>query len=84
MFVPLQISQKEIDKLKYYAGKLSLPEIEKEQDEFYRGILSQVTKNGAIDGSNLSQLAFPFADANYDVFISYSHNDEDAALYLFL
>lgn len=36
MFVPLQISQKEIDKLKYYVGNLSLPEIEKEQDEFYR------------------------------------------------
>ena len=83
MFVPLQISQKEIDKLKYYVGNLSLPEIEKEQDEFYRGILSQVTKIGVIDGSNLSQLAFPFADANYDVFISYSHNDEDAALYLY-
>lgn len=46
MFVPLQISQKEIDKLKYYVGNLSLPKIEKEQDEFYHGILSQVTKNG--------------------------------------
>lgn len=82
MFVPLQISKEEISKLKETVGPLLVPSIKKEKEKFYNDILSQVTNNGIIDGSDLSQLTFPFAEKHYDVFISYSHNDQTDALYL--
>lgn len=56
----------------------------KESEKFYRGILLQCTeKNGIINGSNLQDLNFPFDEKEYNIFISYSHNDEEAAAYLY-
>lgn len=68
--------------LKSSGGEIILPNKKNECEAFYNSILSKVTKNGAIDGSNLSLLTFPFDKDHYDVFISYSHNDEPEALYL--
>lgn len=56
--------------------------------EFYTKILEACTHDGVIDGSDLSSLNFPFDNdentpVNYDVFISYSHNDEQYARYLY-
>lgn len=55
-----------------------------EHQKFYEGIVRQCTApDGTIDGSKLSTLTFPFDRKNYDVFISYSHNDIDDALFLY-
>lgn len=52
-------------------------------EEFYRDILNiAMGDDGIIDGSKLQKLDFPSVQKEYDVFISYSHNDEDLALYL--
>ena len=60
-----------------------LPKPKAASELFYKGILARVTDaKGVIDGSNLQLLNFPFTRRYYDVFISYSHNDENAALYL--
>lgn len=87
MFVPLQISISEIGELRLnnpYRRSMSLyPAITDLSNDFYNRILSEVTENGIIDGSNLSKLVFPFDREQYDVFISYSHNDEDDAEYLY-
>lgn len=57
---------------------------EKENEKFYQGILRQcMEKNGTINGSNLQNLNFPFEGQEYNIFISYSHNDEGAAAYLY-
>lgn len=83
MFVPLRIKKSEIVALKARNGVLPLPRPKAESDVFYEAILKSVTDpNGVIDGSNLKRLTFPFDKPNYDVFISYSHNDESDALYL--
>lgn len=83
MFVPLKITKTEIDGLEQRNGKMLLPRPKEASDAFYKGILRRVTdEHGVIDGSNLQGIVFPFDKANYDVFISYSHNDEAAALYL--
>lgn len=82
MFVPLQIQKGEINYLQNRVGNILLPNKHKECKNFYQGILSKVTKNGIVDGSDLSLLTFPFDKDHYDVFISYSHNDEPEALYL--
>lgn len=54
-----------------------------ESDSFYKGIISRCTKDDVIDGSNLKMLNFPFDESTYNVFISYSHNDEKEAFYLY-
>lgn len=60
-----------------------LPKPKEASEPFYKEILAQVTDTkGVIDGSNLQLLNFPFTGSYYDVFISYSHNDEAEALYL--
>lgn len=82
MFVPLKISIEEIEILQSRRGEVLLPDIKKECDIFYKGILDQVTEGGVINGSNLAKLNFPFDSKNYDIFISYSHDDEELALYL--
>ena len=83
MFVPLRITKTEILQLKRRIGVLPLPNQHIVSKEFYEAILRSVTDGrGVIDGSNLQNLNFPFASPHYDVFISYSHNDEDLALYL--
>ena len=83
MFVPLKISVDEINTLKLQNDGLLIPRMKEKTDSFYEGILSQVIKDDVIDGSNLSSLTFPFDRDCYDVFISYSHNDEEQALYLY-
>lgn len=53
-------------------------------DNFYKAILRQCKGiNGVIDGSNLQGLNFPFDRDEYHFFISYSHNDEGAASFLY-
>ena len=83
MFVPLRINKTEIASLKRKKGFLLLPKPKAASEAFYKRVLNSVTgKDGTIDGSNLQGMIFPFDRRNYDVFISYSHNDEDEALYL--
>lgn len=83
MFVPLRITKAEILRLQGRIGVLQLPEQRMATRSFYQAILRSVTdEHGVIDGSNLQNLNFPFERSHYDVFISYSHNDEDIALYL--
>lgn len=83
MFVPLRIKKSEIVALRVRNGALLLPRPKEASDVFYEAILASVTdQNGVIDGSNLKRLTFPFDKAHYDVFISYSHDDEFEALYL--
>lgn len=83
MFVPLRITKAEIQQLKGRVGELPLPNQHLASQNFYKEILRFVTdEHGVIDGSNLQNLNFPFAHPHYDVFISYSHNDEELALYL--
>lgn len=83
MFVPLRITKSEIVRLEKSSGRLLLPKPEDASRDFYMKILEKVTdEKGVIDGSNLQGMTFPFDSSNYDVFISYSHNDETEALYL--
>ena len=83
MFVPLRIQKTQIGALLRRHGQLALPVPRAASDAFYQSILRNVTdRNGVIDGSDLQGMNFPFDRANYDVFISYSHDDETAALYL--
>lgn len=84
MLVPLRITTKSIDILKKYEGQLLLPRTKSMSDAFYKGLLEQTTgADGIIDGSDLKALNFPFDRSHYDVFISYSHNDEKYAGYLY-
>ncbi len=83
MFVPLRILKSEIVRIERKNGSLLLPKPYDASQEFYKKILKTVTdEKGVIDGSNLQGMTFPFDRSNYDVFISYSHNDETEALYL--
>jgi len=83
MFVPLRIKKTEIVRLEKRNDRLLLPKPEDASRDFYMKILEKVTdEKGVIDGSNLQGMTFPFDSLNYDVFISYSHNDEAEALYL--
>lgn len=55
-----------------------------EPNSFYKGIIRKCkTDDDVIDGSNLQLLNFPFEDKAYNVFISYSHNDEKDAFFLY-
>lgn len=88
MFESFKIPIKELATLR---DKYPMPRFTLRPDksqEFYTKILEACTHDGVIDGSDLSSLNFPFDnDANtpvhYDVFISYSHNDEQYARYLY-
>ncbi len=83
MFVPLRIKKSEIKMLISRNGKFKLPGPKVASTNFYKSILKSVTTaSGVIDGSNLQGMVFPFDCKYYDVFISYSHDDEDEALYL--
>lgn len=88
MFERFKIATNELEALR---NKYPMPRFtiraDKSQD-FYMRILESCTHDGVIDGSDLSSLNFPFdQDENnpihYDVFISYSHNDEQYARYLY-
>lgn len=80
-----------IEDLKVLRDKYPMPRFVLHADksqEFYKKILEDSTHDGVIDGSDLSSLNFPFdkdeqSPVGYDVFISYSHNDEQYARYLY-
>lgn len=87
MFESFKISVEVLDTL---AHECPMPESNSEADcsqDFYEKILEACTHDGVIDGADLSALNFPFDINNdtpihYDVFISYSHLDEEKAEYL--
>lgn len=65
------------------AGEIDMLDLANTEKGFYKDILDYVTgEDGIVDGSKLQSLDFPSLKNEYDVFISYSHNDEDEALYL--
>lgn len=88
MFERFKIATNELEALR---NKYPMPRFTNranKSQEFYTKILEACTHDGVIDGSDLSSLNFPFdQDENnpihYDVFISYSHNDEQYARYLY-
>lgn len=56
-------------------------DIEIERQHFYQGLLNMAwcnKENGILDGRKLKEYVFPSCD-RYDVFISYSHDDEKLA-----
>lgn len=88
MFERFKIPIKELEVLrnKYPMPRFTL-HADKSQD-FYERILEDCTHNEVIDGSDLSSLNFPYDNdentpVHYDVFISYSHDDEQYARYLY-
>lgn len=56
---------------------------EGESESFYKGIISKCRKDDVIEGSDLQTLNFPFDESAYNVFISYSHDDEKEAFFLY-
>lgn len=98
MFVPFECSVDDIEGLKEKVIKLSYLNKSKKRktfvhapynkkvasENFYKAILQQCRgTNGVTDGSNLQSLNFPFDKDEYHFFISYSHNDEVAASFLY-
>lgn len=87
MFAPFQCTSENIDFLRKKITKAELSGFtmkQPEHEKFYEDLLSRCTKaDGTIDGSKLSALTFPFDREYYDIFISYSHDDEEDALYLY-
>lgn len=59
-------------------------DIEKERGQYYKDLLNTAwcdKSNGVLDGNKLKQYVFPSSN-DYDVFISYSHDDENIAMKL--
>lgn len=83
MFTKFKISKNTIQSLMTATGKIDMLETIDTEKGFYQDILNYVTSaDGIIDGTKLQNLDFPSLNKEYDVFISYSHNDKDEALYL--
>lgn len=83
MFTKFKISKTSINNLKGEIGKITLLNQATTESNFYNDILNYATgNNGVIDGTRLQNLNLPSVLSAYDVFISYSHNDEAEALYL--
>ena len=84
MFTKFKVSSRSISILRAMVGTdIQLLSQTRTNEEFYRDILNiAMGDDGIIDGSKLQKLDFPSVQKEYDVFISYSHNDEDLALYL--
>lgn len=83
MFAKFKINSGTIKQLRLQVGKVSLLRQSIVNDAFYNDIVTKVLGNdGVLDGSQLQNLNFPSLRDNYHVFISYSHNDEELALYL--
>ena len=88
MFESFKINIAALDALTH---EYPMPQLVSEADcsqDFYEKILEVCTHDGVIDGADLSTLNFPFdtnsnTPAHYDVFISYSHLDEEKAQYLY-
>ena len=83
MFSKFKINSRTIEQLHSQVGEISLLRQSSVNDAFYNDIVTKVLgNNGVLDGSQLQNLNFPSLRDNYHVFISYSHNDEELALYL--
>lgn len=83
MFTKFKISKNTIQSLKANVGEIDLLDQVDTEKDFYSDILNYVAgEDGVLDGTQLQNLDFPSLRREYDVFISYSHNDEDEALYL--
>lgn len=88
MFERFKITVKDLEALRNKYPKPRFTLNPNKSQEFYARILETCTHDGVIDGSDLSNLNFPFdndekSPKHYDVFISYSHNDEQYARYLY-
>lgn len=84
MFTKFKVNSRSISILRAMVGTgIQLLSQTQTNEDFYRDILNiAIGNDGIIDGSKLQKLDFPSVHKEYDVFISYSHNDEDLALYL--
>lgn len=83
MFAKFKINSEAIRQLKEQVGEVLALRQSEAKDAFYNDIVAAVIgENGVLDGSKLQCLNFPSLRDNYDVFISYSHHDEELALYL--
>lgn len=83
MFVPVKCKIEIIRNLGNYTPLTEIQTIDQTNHIFYKRLLNQCNSGGVLDGSNLQQLTFPFEKQEYDVFISYSHNDEQYASILY-
>lgn len=95
MLIPFECSISNISRMKSLVGNINkitgkttsrrIPhEIDASNNEFYQGLLRKCElENGIIDGSDLQTLNFPFDEEEYNIFISYSHNDENEAVFLY-
>lgn len=89
MLVPAKCSINTVQMLMDEIAVLDSPEsqdyldIKDEQMEICKQLVSKCIANGILDGSNLQKQTFPFDSNEYDVFISYSHNDEELAYLLY-
>lgn len=60
--------------------KLTLPDIDKEKEQVYRKLRFFEGKDGVLDGKALREYTFPNGEIDeFNVFISYSHNDIELA-----
>ena len=83
MFTKFKITKTAIRSLMDEVGKINLLDQTKTRENFYNDILKYSTgEDGIIDGSKLQSLNLPSISKEYDLFISYSHNDEEYALFL--
>lgn len=83
MFSKFKISTNSIKSLMLKHGRIRLLDQTNTEAGFYSDILNICTgDDGIIDGTKMQNLDFPSLLNEYDVFISYSHNNEDEALYL--
>lgn len=59
-------------------NELTPIDIDKEKDKVYRKLRFFEGKDGVLDGKVLREYTFPNGEVDeYNVFISYSHNDTD-------
>lgn len=83
MFTKFKVDSKAIHQLSERCGRIDLIDKTKSEKSFYYDILNVATGNeDIINGTKLQHLDFPSMKKEYDVFISYSHSDENDALYL--
>lgn len=83
MFAKFKITSDEVNKLQNRIGNILLLDQVKTEESFYKDILKiALGQDGVLDGTELQKMNFPSLLPNYHFFISYSHKDEEVALYL--
>lgn len=85
MFVPATLDIFNVKLLRLSVTEDQRNKIDWRKESYYRQLLHRVTdKDGVINGSELQYNIFPIESGeHFDVFISYSHNDEDEAYGLY-